>query len=217
MGWVCSMWTILNGLHSFLLSLCIWCHSCHLSRICMVGYNLIELCIWTCIALACPLLSLREESKLFSVHQNSLVSFNSGRITLTLFSAVMLCFSVKAETVCCNAGWFILYSRHVSLHNVCLELFSVLSVGCAHYLSQTHIQWWDVMHTVPSESSVSLSRRTCSRCRRDWLDFITSVWTASSTWLYRHVTHSRESLHERKDTYKCVCSQRLQKPHTQRL
>ncbi len=64
-------------------------------------------------------------------------------------------------------------------------------------------QWWDVMHTVLSESSASLNRRTCSRCCSDWLDFITSVWTASSTWLYRHVTNSRESLQETEKTQKC--------------
>ncbi len=73
-------------------------------------------------------------------------------------------------------------------------------------------QWWDVMHTVLSESSASLNRRTCSRCCSDWLDFITSVWTASSAWLYRHVTNSRESLQETEKTHRSVvCSQNLHK------
>lgn len=133
-------------------------------------------------------------------------SSNSWEIMITLFSTVMLCFTVKVETVCpSNAGWLFSAAQCLS----CVIFSSeALSVGCAHYLSWTRIQWWDVMHTVLSESSASLNRRTCSRCCSDWLDFITSVWTASSTWLYRHVTNSRESLQETEKTQRSVvCSQ----------
>lgn len=146
---------------------------------------------------------------IFSVSQSrsflKTFSSNSWEITITLFSAVMLCFTMKVETVCpSNAGWLFPAAQ-------CLPcvIFSseALSVGCAYYLS-----WRDVMHTVLSESSASLSRRTCSRCCSDRLDFITSVWTASSTWLYRHVTDSRESLQETEKTHRSVvCSQHLHK------
>lgn len=132
-------------------------------------------------------------------------SYNSWEISIALFSTMMLCFSMKVETVCpSNTGWLFPAAQCLS----CV-IFSAeaLSVGCTYYLS-----WRDVMHTVLSESSASLSRRTCSRCCSDWLDFITSVWTASSTWLYRHVTDSRESLQETEKTHRSVvCSQHLHK------